>query len=64
MLCRRELENDDLTRLRPLDVKGAHTLEATSEDRMRVLIVLNSYSEIEFYYYLVAYVHTVYIHAN
>ena len=34
----------------------------TSENQMRLLIVRNAYSEIEFYYYLVGYVHTVYIH--
>ena len=39
-------------------------LHSTSEDRLRLLIVCNSYSEIEFYYYLVVYVHTVYIHAH
>ena len=38
--------------------------KVASEDQMRLLIVLNSYSEIGFYYYLVAYVHTVYIHVN
>ena len=30
MLCRSGLANDDLTRLRPLDVKGAQTLETTT----------------------------------
>ena len=35
-----------------------------SEDQIRLLIVYNAYSEIEFYYYVLAYVHTVYIHAN
>ena len=36
----------------------------SSEDRIRLLIVSTSYSEIEFYFYVLAYVHTVYIHAN
>ena len=38
--------------------------KTTSEDRFRVLIVSTAYSEIEFYYYLVVYVHTAYIHAD
>ena len=38
--------------------------ERTSEDQIRLLIVSTSYSEIEFYYYLVSYVHTVHIHSN
>jgi hypothetical protein len=37
---------------------------STSEDRMRLLIVVTAYSEIEFYYYLVVHAHTVYIHVN
>ena len=35
-----------------------------SEDRIRLLIVSTACSEIESYYYLLVYVHTVYIHAN
>ena len=35
-----------------------------SEDRIRLIIVSTAYSETVFCYYLVAYVHTVYIHTN
>jgi hypothetical protein len=31
MLCQSGLANDELTRLGQMDVKGAHTLEATGE---------------------------------
>ena len=41
-----------------------HFTTLSSEDPIGLLIVRNAYSEIELYYYLLVYVHTVYIHMH
>ena len=49
---------------RAANVLNSYNNHVTSEDQIRLLIVCNAYSEIEFHYYLLAYVYTVYIHSN
>ena len=46
ILCRSGLANDNLTRLRPLDVKGAQTLEVTGEMSTMAKVLMKEWSKI------------------